>query len=579
MAIQLSSLPLATQMLLDSEVVLDQCILEEWNAACAAACSQSSEHTGVTLSSTMGRGGLVRRREPRRVVDTNDFLKLAEALDTLADELNVNGTLGVASTSWTRAPPNKTSIRELHVDELDPLALDGLMETQLEDAKEACRLFDAKEYTAAMAAFLRVSSACLVHELSPALLNNIAVCQFVTEQWSACEATTRRVLAAHGTGRYPSERRLLRIFLSQGRLQEAQRAVTPHRHATDWAAEVEAVKACANYINFYAARQCSRALESLEVVLSLCPCGTLEAAKARLLSLDNVAQAVSYAAQRSRVYATSTELHFCLWTLTFHSVTSVSAMDTLLADMQATPLGKSELRFRHLHANITRCKEAFAKLQGLMTARQWHESEAFATQVLAEPFLPDGLKGVMYYERARALAQKASWYAALDDTHRALSYTEAVLLRASMLLLIARCEEALGRFRDAVYHLEESLCLVSNASAVEKLRSLKVHLAHGHASTHAPRKTPRTTSKEKPKQKANANASSSVDRISLDVHYQTLSLPRSAGVAEVKKSYRALAIKWHPDRWCSAPDEAIRNAESTFKTIQQAYEEIMKNIS
>ncbi|CAG9572554.1 putative chaperone protein DNAj [Leishmania major strain Friedlin] len=578
-AIQLSSLPLATQMLLDPAVVLDQDILEEWNAACAAAGSQSIEHTGVDVSSTMARGGVARRREPRRLVDTNDFLKLAEALDTLADELNVNAALGGASPSLAADPPAKAARRNLNVDELDPLGVDGLMGVQLEDAHEAHRLFGAKEYTAAMAAFLRVSSACLAHELTPALLNNVAVCHFVMEQWSACEAATRRVLAVDRTERYPSARRLVRVFISQGRLQEAQQAVSPHRDAIDWAAEVAAVKACTSYTNFYAAHQYSKALESLEVVLSLCPCGTLEAAKARLLSLENAAQAVSYAAQRSRAYATSTELHFCLWSLTFHSVTSVVGLDTLLADMQATPLGRSELRFRHLHTHIARCKEALAKLQVLKTARQWREAATFVTQVLAEPFLPDGLKGVMYYERARALAQQASWYATLDDTHRALSYTEAVSLRANMLLLVARCEEALGRLRDAVYHTEESLGLASNAAAVEQLRSLKARWAHVQASTDAPRTTPRTTSKETPKPNTNANAFSPVSRASLDVHYKTLSLPRSAGAAEVKKSYRALAIKWHPDRWCSASTEAIRTAESTFKTIQHAYEEIMKSAS
>ncbi|CBZ25671.1 putative chaperone protein DNAj [Leishmania mexicana MHOM/GT/2001/U1103] len=578
-AIQLASLPLATQMLLDPAVGLDQGILEEWNAACAAAGSQSIEHTGVALASSMARGGVVRRREPRRLVDTNDFLKLAEALDTLADELNVNASLGGASPSLTAGPPKKPVSRDLNVDELDPLGMDGLMGTQLDDAQEAHRLFDAKEYAAAMAAFLSVSSGCLAHELTPALLNNVAACHFVMEQWSACEAITRRVLAVDATERYPSARRLVRVFISQGRLQEAQQAVSLHRDAIAWAAEVAAVKACASYTNFYAAHQYSKALESLEVVLSLCPCGTLEAAKARLLSLENAAQAVRYAAQRCRAYATSAELRFCLWSLTFHSVTSVAGLDTLLADMQATPLGKSELRYRHLRTYIARCKEAFAKLQGLRTAQQWHEAATFVTQVLAEPFLPDGLKGVMYYERARALAQQASWYAALDDTHRALSYTEAVSLRASMLLLIARCEEALGRLRDAVYHTEESLCLASNAAAVEQLRSLKAHLAHEQTSTDAPRTTARTASKKTPKPKTTANAFSPVSRAPLDVHYKTLSLPRNASAAEVKKSYRALAIKWHPDRWCSASNEAIRIAESTFKTIQHAYEEIMKRAS
>ncbi|KAG5503739.1 hypothetical protein JIQ42_05962 [Leishmania sp. Namibia] len=576
-AMQLSSLPLAMQMLLDPTVELDRSILEEWSAACAAACSQNVQYTGPLLPLTAARGGAARPRSPRRLVDTGDFFELAAALDTLTDELNINAALVGASSSLAAPLPKEAASHALRVDELDPRGTDGLTGAQLHDAREAHRLFSVQDYPAALAAFLRVSSACLTHELTPALLNNVAACYFVMEQWDACEATTRRVLSVDATGRYPSARRLVRAFISQGRLQEALQAVSPHRGAIEWTAEVAAVKACASYTDFYATHQYSKALESLEVLLALCPCGTLEAAKARLLSLDNVAQAVQYATQRSRVYATSTELQFCVWVLTFHSNTSVTGLTALLTDMQAASMGKSELRFRHLHSHITRCKEAFLKLQGLMAARKWHESASFAAQVLAEPFLPDGMKGVVYYERARALAQQARWYAALDDAHRALSYTEVVALRAGMLLLIARCEEALGRLRDAVYHTEESLRLVFNAAAVEQLRLFKGRLAREQASTGDSGTAPRTKSKEAPKQTPHANAASLACSTPLDVHYQTLSLPRNAGAEEVKKAYRGLAIKWHPDRWCGASKEAICTAESTFKTVQHAYEEIMKS--
>ncbi|KAG5481127.1 hypothetical protein LSCM1_06808 [Leishmania martiniquensis] len=573
---QLSSLPLATQMLLDPAVELQPSILEEWNAACAAACSQGTQRNGTAPCLTMARGGGVRRREQRRLVDTEDFFQLAAALDTLADELNANAGLGAASSSLTSEPPKAMVSRALRVDELDPNGTAGLKGTQLSNALEAHRLFGAKEYPAALAAFLRVSSACLAHELTPALLNNVAACYFVMEQWDACETTTRRVLSFDATERYPSARRLVRVFISQGRLQEAQQAVSLHRDAIEWAAEVAAVKACASYTDFYATRQYSKALESLDVLLSLFPCGTLEAVKARLLSLDNVAQAVQYAAQRSRDYATSTELQFCVWALTFHSTTSVTGLSALLTDMQAASTGKSELRFQHLLRNIARCKDAFLKLQGLMAARKWNESATFAAQVLAEPFLPDAMKGVAYYERARALAQQGSWYAALDDTHRALSYTEAVNLRAGMLLLVARCEEALGRLRDAIDHTEESLRLASNPAAKEQLRFLKGCLAREQASRAASGTAPPTKSKEVPKQTPHAKTSSSASRASIDAHYKTLYLPCSATAVEVKKSYRDLAIKWHPDRWCGASEEAIRTAEATFKSIQHAYEEIMK---
>ena len=47
--------------------------------------------------------------------------------------------------------------------------------------------------------------------------------------------------------------------------------------------------------------------------------------------------------------------------------------------------------------------------------------------------------------------------------------------------------------------------------------------------------------------------------------------------AEVKKAYRDMAKKYHPDRVVTE-DEAIRKgAEEKFKKVQRAYENIMKD--
>ena len=50
-------------------------------------------------------------------------------------------------------------------------------------------------------------------------------------------------------------------------------------------------------------------------------------------------------------------------------------------------------------------------------------------------------------------------------------------------------------------------------------------------------------------------------------YYQTLGVPRSAGDAEIKKSFRKLAREYHPD---VAKDK--RGAEEKFKEINEAYE-------
>ena len=50
-------------------------------------------------------------------------------------------------------------------------------------------------------------------------------------------------------------------------------------------------------------------------------------------------------------------------------------------------------------------------------------------------------------------------------------------------------------------------------------------------------------------------------------YYETLGLSRDADESEVKKAYRRLAMKYHPDR---NPDDDA--AEELFKEASEAYE-------
>lgn len=51
-------------------------------------------------------------------------------------------------------------------------------------------------------------------------------------------------------------------------------------------------------------------------------------------------------------------------------------------------------------------------------------------------------------------------------------------------------------------------------------------------------------------------------------YYDILELPRNSSTADIKKSYRKLALKWHPDK---NPDRK-EEAERRFKEISEAYE-------
>jgi curved DNA-binding protein len=52
-------------------------------------------------------------------------------------------------------------------------------------------------------------------------------------------------------------------------------------------------------------------------------------------------------------------------------------------------------------------------------------------------------------------------------------------------------------------------------------------------------------------------------------YYEVLGVPRTASADEIRKAYRKLALKWHPDRH---KGKAQAEAEATFKQISEAYE-------
>lgn len=56
--------------------------------------------------------------------------------------------------------------------------------------------------------------------------------------------------------------------------------------------------------------------------------------------------------------------------------------------------------------------------------------------------------------------------------------------------------------------------------------------------------------------------------------YQVLGVSRSASDEEIKKAYRALSRKYHPDANVNNPNR--EQAEERFKEVQQAYDQIMK---
>ena len=65
-------------------------------------------------------------------------------------------------------------------------------------------------------------------------------------------------------------------------------------------------------------------------------------------------------------------------------------------------------------------------------------------------------------------------------------------------------------------------------------------------------------------------------RPSNDSNYKILEITPEATDDEVRKAYRKMAVKYHPDKVATLGEDVQKAAEEKFKTISQAYEAICK---
>ena len=65
--------------------------------------------------------------------------------------------------------------------------------------------------------------------------------------------------------------------------------------------------------------------------------------------------------------------------------------------------------------------------------------------------------------------------------------------------------------------------------------------------------------------------------ISLDNAYKVLGISPNADEAEIKKAYRKLAIKYHPDKVSQLGEEFQKGAKEKFQKVQDSYEKIKES--
>lgn len=68
-----------------------------------------------------------------------------------------------------------------------------------------------------------------------------------------------------------------------------------------------------------------------------------------------------------------------------------------------------------------------------------------------------------------------------------------------------------------------------------------------------------------------------VNREKVKNAYKLLRLSESDSVEKIKKTYKSLAIKWHPDKWTTSTEQNKATALRNFKKLQAAYDLIKKD--
>ena len=63
---------------------------------------------------------------------------------------------------------------------------------------------------------------------------------------------------------------------------------------------------------------------------------------------------------------------------------------------------------------------------------------------------------------------------------------------------------------------------------------------------------------------------------SVDNAYKILEITKNASVDEIKKAYRAMAKKYHPDKVIHLGEEHQKGAKEKFRSVQDAYEQLQK---
>lgn len=294
-------------------------------------------------------------------------------------------------------------------------------------------------------------------------------------------------------------------------------------------------------------RDANQALHQLNMVQTSCPAmkSILLDKTHALLVLDRISEAYSLTTSLVRS-AGSSQPSSKLFLYRAYALYKMGNLDDatkhLKQILSMDPDNKVAFGFHKLLRSIGRKKE---EADAFYKARDFDKAKEVYSEALDMHGCVGYYRAKLYFNRACVSANLRQHEDVINDCSHAIEldgeYTKAILRRAGSYLIFGgedECNRALRDF-EMVYDLAEK------GGNQEQMREMKKKMQEA--------KIQLKRSKQKD-------------------FYKLLGVPRDASDAEIKKGYRKLALKWHPDRHSSSTEVEKENAEKLFRDINLAYE-------
>eukprot|EP00554_Chaetoceros_debilis_P002822 CAMPEP_0194089160 /NCGR_PEP_ID=MMETSP0149-20130528/32968_1 /TAXON_ID=122233 /ORGANISM="Chaetoceros debilis, Strain MM31A-1" /LENGTH=535 /DNA_ID=CAMNT_0038772993 /DNA_START=70 /DNA_END=1677 /DNA_ORIENTATION=+ len=295
-------------------------------------------------------------------------------------------------------------------------------------------------------------------------------------------------------------------------------------------------------------RDAQQALNQLNVVIASCPAwrALLSDKTKALVALNRVNEAytLSTSVIRSKDgsnHHNSTVILYRAFAL-HHMGNLDDAVKHLKQILSGDPDNKSAFSFFKVLKALGKKK---AEGDGYYKARNFEQAAEAYSEALALDGCVEQYRAKLFFNRACAHANERKHSNVVEDCTEALKldseYVKAIMRRAASNLLIggeSECAQAIRDYESAMDLAEKRGDEATQKDLKKKIRAAQVQL-------------------KRSKQKD---------------FYKILNVGRDATEAEIKKSYRKSALKWHPDRHANSTEEKKLEAEKTFRDVNLAYE-------